>query len=211
MPEHISTARLLYYSSNTLNQLKIITADLPTILYPGQPCNELLKICDHIGCNLFSGEPQRMKAFTTKSQTKRLLRNLCLTTLPAAMEMYDYGEFLNTFSVLIVKNPNTTTWVLKIDDEIQGRGIAAADLSTSKHLKSILRQLENRDPETFATEVTSDPQQQEATIRVRDYLREHLHERLQVAAPSVYRGYTDFMGRFIKKGGIIEAHPNCST
>jgi hypothetical protein len=25
----------------------------------------------------------------------------------------------------------------------------------------------------------------------------------------VYRGYTDFIGRFIKKGGVIEAHPDC--
>ena len=24
-----------------------------------------------------------------------------------------------------------------------------------------------------------------------------------------YRGFTDFVGRFIKKGGIIEAHPLC--
>lgn len=140
-PGHYSTARLLYYSASTLNQLKIITSDLPSILYPGQPCNELLKICDHLGCFLFSGEPQRMKAFTTKSQTKRLLRNLCIETLPAAMEMYDYGEFLNTFSVLIVKHPTTTAWVLKIDDEIQGRGIACADFGGSKHLRSILRQL----------------------------------------------------------------------
>ena len=38
-PEHFSTAKLLYYSSSTLNQLKIITSELPTILYPGQPCN----------------------------------------------------------------------------------------------------------------------------------------------------------------------------
>lgn len=38
-PEHFSTAKLLYYSSRTLSQLKIITSDLPTILYPGQPCN----------------------------------------------------------------------------------------------------------------------------------------------------------------------------
>jgi hypothetical protein len=115
-PEHYSTARLLYYSAGTLSQLRIITADLPTILYPGQPCNELIKICDAVECFLFSGEPQRMKAFTTKSQTKRLLRNLCIETLPSAMEMYDYGEFLNTFSVLVVKNPATQTWVLKIDD-----------------------------------------------------------------------------------------------
>ncbi len=40
------------------------------------------------------------------------------------MEMYDYGEFLNTFSVLTVKNPEVMTWVLKIDDEFEGRGLA---------------------------------------------------------------------------------------
>ncbi len=40
------------------------------------------------------------------------------------MEMYDYGEFLNTFSVLILKNPEIQTWILKIDDEFGGRGIA---------------------------------------------------------------------------------------
>jgi hypothetical protein len=54
-PEHFSTAKLLYYSVRTLNQLKIITSDLPTILYPGQPCNELMKICDFLDCFLFSG------------------------------------------------------------------------------------------------------------------------------------------------------------
>ena len=38
--------------------------------------------------------------------------------------MYDYGEFLNTFAVLIMKNSDIKTWVLKIDDEFGGRGIA---------------------------------------------------------------------------------------
>jgi hypothetical protein len=57
--------------------------------------------------------------------------------------------------------------------------------------------------------VHNEPQNQEVTVRIRDYIRDHLHERLQIAAPSVYRNYTEFMGRFIKKGGIIEAHPPC--
>jgi hypothetical protein len=90
-PQHYSTSKLLYYSSRTLKQLKMITSEMPTILYPGYPCNELLKICHYIGCYLFSGEPQKMKCFTTKSQTKRLLKNLCIETLPSTMEMYDYG------------------------------------------------------------------------------------------------------------------------
>ncbi len=53
--------------------------------------------------------------------------------------------------MLIVKNPTILSWVFKIDDEMQGRGIAFADFSGSKHYRSILRQLEERDPETFTT------------------------------------------------------------
>lgn len=80
-----------------------------------------------------------MKLFTSKSQTKRLLKNLCIDTLPASMEMYDYAEFLNTFSVLIVKNPEVSTWVLKIDDEFDGRGLASVELGKSKILTSLLK------------------------------------------------------------------------
>lgn len=53
--------------------------------------------------------------------------------------MYDYGEFLNTFSVLIVKNPEVMTWVLKIDDEFEGRGLAYIDLNKSKVISSLLK------------------------------------------------------------------------
>lgn len=53
--------------------------------------------------------------------------------------MYDYGEFLNTFSVLIVKNPQVTIWVLKIDDEANGRGIAYVDIGSSKTIKYLLK------------------------------------------------------------------------
>lgn len=38
-PPHFSTSKLLYYSSKTLKQLKMITENLPTVLIPGFPCN----------------------------------------------------------------------------------------------------------------------------------------------------------------------------
>jgi hypothetical protein len=38
-PEHFSTTKLLYYCSKTLNQLKVITSDMTTILFGGNPCN----------------------------------------------------------------------------------------------------------------------------------------------------------------------------
>jgi hypothetical protein len=90
-PRHFSVAKLLYYSSKTLNQLRMITEDLPTVLVPGGPSNELIKICHFLKCYLFAGAPQKMKVFASKSQTLNFLKNLSIPCLPSAMEMYDYG------------------------------------------------------------------------------------------------------------------------
>ncbi len=90
-PKHFSVSKLLYYSSKTLRQLKVITEDLPTLLIPGYPSNELIKICDFLKCYLFAGAPQKIKSFTTRSQTISFLKNLSIQCLPTAMEMYDYG------------------------------------------------------------------------------------------------------------------------
>lgn len=40
---------------------------------------------------------------------------------------------------MILKYPEIQSWVFKIDDEINGRGIAYVDLSSSKLVKNILK------------------------------------------------------------------------
>ena len=44
-------------------------------------------------------------------------------------------------------------------------------------------------------------------MRIRDYLKENIGQRLRIATPTLYRSYEEYIGRFIKKGGIIEAKP----
>ena len=41
--------------------------------------------------------------------------------------------------MLIVKNPEVMTWVLKIDDEFEGRGVAYVELSRSKVVMGLLK------------------------------------------------------------------------
>ena len=79
--------------------------------------------------------------------------------------MYDYGQFLNTFSVLIVKNPEVMTWVLKIDDEFEGRGLAYIELGKSKAITALLKKgthlyykVEYQSgSQLFATDIVSEP------------------------------------------------------
>lgn len=57
---------------------------------------------------------------------------------PGAMELYDLAEFVNTLAVLIANNKTIKTWVIKIDDELCGRGIATLSISRIKGLRRLL-------------------------------------------------------------------------
>lgn len=52
---------------------------------------------------------------------------------------------------------------------------------------------------------------QEIAVKIREQLRDNLHTRLKFAAPTVYHDYEEYMGRFIKKGGIIEGKPSLNS
>ena len=61
--------------------------------------------------------------------------------------------------------------------------------------------------EFFTTDVPNEPQNQEVTVRIRDYLKDNIAQKLKIATPTLYRDYEEYIGRFIKTGGIIEAKP----
>ena len=44
-------------------------------------------------------------------------------------------EFINTLAILIVNNLSVETWLLKIDDENMGRGIAYFNVNSLKYLR----------------------------------------------------------------------------
>ena len=51
---------------------------------------------------------------------------------PGAYEIFDETEFVSTFSILILNNLGVDTWMLKIDDETLGRGIASFRVQSIK-------------------------------------------------------------------------------
>lgn len=54
---------------------------------------------------------------------------------PGAFEIFDEKEFINTLAILIVNNLSVDTWLLKIDDENLGRGIAYFHVNSINYLK----------------------------------------------------------------------------
>jgi hypothetical protein len=67
---------------------------------------------------------------------------------PGAVELYDIGEFINTLAVLIANNRQIRTWVVKIDDEFNGRGLATINVHKIRDIRRLLNQQPEEDADT---------------------------------------------------------------
>ncbi len=58
---------------------------------------------------------------STKSSAQRFLSSCDIPIPPGAYELYDEREIINSLTILIYNNLQIKTWILKIDDESNGR------------------------------------------------------------------------------------------
>lgn len=192
-PTHYSTTQLLLLSPKALKRIRTLIRNKPAYIVPGVPSKDDIKLSNALEVPLFSGSPQVQQVHCTKSGAKRLFNELQIPTAPGAFEIYDEKELINTLSILIVNNPTVCIWVLKIEDETEGRGIAWVEV---RNLGSVMK-----DKSLYNT--------QEGVMRVAAILATKLKNKLQIAYPSLYRSYAEYVLAFTRKGGIVEACPKC--
>lgn len=58
---------------------------------------------------------------------------------PGSYDIYDEKETLLTLTKLIAYNPGIDTWLLKISNETNSRGIAYLNVSTIKSIKDFMK------------------------------------------------------------------------
>lgn len=119
-------------------------------------------------------------------------------TAPGAYEIYEEKEFVNTLAILILNNIRIDTWLFKIDDESDSRGIAYFEVDSLPFLKGLRKT-------THAIAID-----QQLLYKLQALLTESLPRKVKLAVPTLYLyGYKEYMQLFVMKGGIIEASPTC--
>ncbi|CAD8177263.1 unnamed protein product [Paramecium pentaurelia] len=181
---HIGLSQLLYYSPRALKRIKSLIRGQSAYIVPGVCSNDDIKISDILNIPIFSGIPQLHQYYSTKSGCKVLFDELQLPQPPTIRNIYDEKELINSLSVLIIKNPNINTWIIKVDDEQQGRGIAW--LEVQKMIKN-LQPLEIN--------------------QLAQLLTKKIKKKLHYAFPHLYGGYHEFIMCIVNRGGIIEGSP----
>ena len=94
---------------------------------------------------------------------------------------------------LIANNLDVNVWLFKIDNEFNGRGHASLNVEQVRTICELRKK---------KIEMT------EAVIqRLKDVLVRILPKKAKLAMPTLYSGWADYLDKFTKHGGVIEAAP----
>jgi hypothetical protein len=150
---HLTTVSALLYDSRSLLKVKQAIKDKQQSLHgntcsyivPGYPSTEYTSLSAELRIPLLSGPPALCKYYSSKSGHYQFLRPLvaelgaeCPFLLPeSAVDIYTEEDLISTLAILIFQNQSSRKWLLKIDDEINGRGIAVLNLDAPALLKGL--------------------------------------------------------------------------
>jgi IQ domain-containing protein H len=192
-PHHFNLAQVLMYSPRIVKRLKSMLKGKQAYIVPGIVGSDDIKLSIKIQIPILSGEPQKQTLYSTKSGAKKIFQLADVPTPVSQVDIYDESEMLMSLAKLIVANLYVHTWVFKIDDEFNGRGIAILNLDSVKAL-TVLRKK---------------PQSEQLADQIVAILSKCIHKKAIIPQRALYRDWAEYVQAFCRGGGIIEAAPNC--
>jgi len=137
LPYTFSTSKKLLFSPHALKQIKKIIGLKPAYIITGYPGENDLNLAKCLKIPCFCGNPTKAAAFSRKTSSRELFLQCELPIPPSSSNFKTEEEFLNELVILLYENPNITTWLFKINNEFNGRGIASFTLDTSRLLNGL--------------------------------------------------------------------------
>eukprot|EP01027_Heterolobosea_sp_BB2_P017929 GEZU01025342.1.p1 GENE.GEZU01025342.1~~GEZU01025342.1.p1 ORF type:complete len:613 (+),score=115.27 GEZU01025342.1:157-1995(+) len=174
-------------------------------IVPGVVGHDELKLALKLQLPILGADPAIAQAYSSKSGNKRLFAAAEVSTPPAAYDLYEENEIYLHLSRLVVDYPEYQRWVIKIDNEYGGRGIAYLD--TNK-----IRCLNEREREKLLFDLQKVDQANtfKNVLRERVYfdIKESAAKKIKIVRTEIYPTWKDYLVNFCKSGGVIEACPN---
>jgi IQ domain-containing protein H len=103
----------------------------------GYPCVEDIDLAIRLEIPLFNGNPEKSKIVSSKSGSVSLLKSVDIPTAPSRGSFKNEKEILRGLAELTYDYKAIMTWVFKIDEEFNGRGIATLNLETVKIINQL--------------------------------------------------------------------------
>ncbi|CAG9462313.1 unnamed protein product [Pedinophyceae sp. YPF-701] len=113
----------------------------------------------------------------------------------------------NELSLLIAQYPRFDRWILKVDDEVRGRGFAWLDIEADRALADEVQRLRELDaPGEYAVPLDAEARALAATELAR-LLEAALPAKCKIADTRLFPSWRPYADAFMRRGGVIEACP----
>lgn len=202
-PEHFSLAKLALYSPRLLRKIREHVRGRPAMLVPGDVGPEDLLLAVELGLPLLGAEPDTLSLFGSKSGSKRIFAAAEVAVAPGAHDIYDEADLLAYLSKLMVEHLDVQRWLLKIDNEAGGRGVAMVDTARFKVMAAVRAEKAQHANRWHLPEVVANAQE-----RVAVALRKGLARKAVLACPGLYDSrWSAYAAAYFRVGGVIEACP----
>ena len=179
-----------------MKQIKKMIDGEQCYIVPGRVSDADINLSIQLSVPILTGDPQKTKVFSTKSGAKRIFQQADVPVPMGAHDLYSEKDFYEQLTKLIANQLYINTWIFKIDDEFGGRGHASLQVDGIKTV------MELRKRKVTMTEAIV-KKLEEVMIKI-------VPKKAKIAMPSLYRTWDEYIKRFCKVGGVIEATPMCA-
>lgn len=131
---HFSLSSLALLSPRCLRRMRTFIRGREAYLVPGEVGHEDRRLALALGVPLLGPDPDIAQLFRSKSGSKRAFALADVNIPPGAHDLYEEEEVLIALSKLVAAHPHVERWLLKVDDETGGRGLAYLD---TRHLPCV--------------------------------------------------------------------------
>ncbi|XP_065195101.1 IQ domain-containing protein H-like [Sycon ciliatum] len=195
------------YSAFTMRRLQLLTGSFEAYIVPGVPCMADVHLSEVLKLPVLAPEPSMVLQYNSKSGGRTLFEYASVAVAPGDKNIYTEHQLAKSLARLVVQNPFVTRWLVKINDEVQARGIAYLDLPGNLPSYAWLVQEARRFGDKWSRPWAQEQALNRLDMEVSDLLSLHL----KPVSQAIYPDFNSFIAALSVRGGVIEATPTSST
>lgn len=145
-PNWFSLSMKLCYSPIAISTILSLTKGKPAYIVGGIGASkEDTKLAYALNLPLICGDITHAQTLRTRQRCRELCSELSIPIIDGEMHIHNEEQLVHAIARLIVRNVHTHEFVVKLNSEVNSRGIAILNLESIKYLRK-LRKLTLADP-----------------------------------------------------------------
>ena len=194
---NFSVSELLLLSPKTINKIKkkIETDKKEAFIVPGVAGKTEMELSILLGIPILMGDLFQTETIFTKSGAKLVFEANEIQVPVSAWDIKTEFEFYASLSHLIASFEQYNIWVIKLDNEKNGRGIAYVQLDKIQQYNELKRKKSRYED------------QKKYENQLAEVLKDMLPKKIKICANFLYKTWDEFFKAYLENRGIIEPCP----